>query len=184
MYDRADAIKNSVASLGIYDLAVAIEGGDVETVSQTAGVVAAGNLAAAKIAPSSGGAARSAAARRVDSATSAPDVRTLTPVADPAPPVYEVGHPGKLVVDHIVPRAAGGHLTSPGNLRTIPYEMNARKGAYEGNLLKYERELMRGGMTAEQARAVTAGEWQALQRDALPRSMDPHLLDRISTPCR
>lgn len=106
----------------------------------------------------------------------------MTPVADPAPPVYEVGHPGQLVEDHILARAGGGSATDPANLRTIPWEMNARKGAFEGQLLEYERELVQGGLTPAQARSVTASEWEALQRDALPRSMDPHVLDQVPAP--
>jgi hypothetical protein len=110
---------------------------------------------------------------------SPPDVREFVPVKDPAPPIYREAHPGKPVVDHILARKAGGHPTDPANLRTIPWEMNARKGGLEGELLSYERFLIRHGLTPQQARSITEQEWKALGHDALPRPMDPCKLDRI-----
>ena len=99
-----------------------------------------------------------------------------------APPIYEVGNPGQVVEDHVLARAAGGSPTDSASLRSIPWEMNARKGAFEGQLLEYERELVQQGLTPAQARSVTASEWEALQRDALPRPMDPHVLKEVPAP--
>lgn len=68
--------------------------------------------------------------------------KTLNPVLDPARPPYKRGHAGQPVVDHVKARAAGGHPTDPSNLDLKPWEWNARKGAYEGQLLKAKREYM------------------------------------------
>jgi len=108
--------------------------------------------------------------------------RTLTPVRDPAPPVYKRGHPGKPVQDHVKARAAGGHPTDPANLHTKPWEWNARKGAYEGQLLKEKQRLVKEGLTPEQADAVLADEWHWVQTDVLGRPMDPELLNTIPAP--
>ena len=126
--------------------------------------------------------AEGGAVTAADGGTGLPQVITLTPVADPAPPVYEVGNPGQVVEDHILARAAGGSATDPANLRSIPWEMNARKGAFEGQLLEYENELVQGGLSPEEARSITAPEWEAIQRDALPRPMDPSTMDQIPAP--
>jgi hypothetical protein len=111
-----------------------------------------------------------------------PDVRTLSPVKDPAPPSYKRGHPGQPVTDHVRARAAGGHPTDPANLHTKPWEWNARKGNYEGQLLKARRRLVEQGLTPQQADEVLAGEWRWLQNDVMPRPMDPDMLDTLASP--
>ena len=81
--------------------------------------------------------------------THGPDVRTLNPVPNPARPVYKQGHAGQPVIDHIRPRAAGGHPNDPSNLHVKPWKWNARKGAYEGQLLKAHQYYIRQGLTPE-----------------------------------
>ena len=112
----------------------------------------------------------------------APSGRTLTPIPDPARPVYKQGHAGKPVVDHIKARAAGGHPTDPSNLDVKPWEWNSRKGAYEGQLLKARQEYIQQGLTPAQADAVLAPEWELLMNDVLARPMDPNILDNIPFP--
>jgi hypothetical protein len=94
------------------------------------------------------------------SRTQAIDARTLNPVTDSARPVYKQHHSGKPVVDHLKPRAAGGHPTAPSNLDVKPWEWNARKGAYEGQLIEARRHYIQQGLTPEQADAVLAQEWE------------------------
>jgi len=117
-----------------------------------------------------------------DAEKKGPDVRTLNPAKDPAPPVYSRGHPGQPVTDHVRARAAGGHPTNPANLDTKPWEWNARKGAYEGQLLMDRRRLIEQGLTPRQADAVLAGEWRWLQNDVMPRPVDPDVLDTTPSP--
>lgn len=99
-------------------------------------------------------------------------VRTLNPVPDPARPVYKQGHAGQPVIDHIRPRAAGGHPNDPSNLHVKPWKWNARKGAYEGQLLKARQYYIRQGLTPEQADAILAQEWEWLMNDVLASPVD------------
>ncbi len=111
-----------------------------------------------------------------------PDVRILNPVKDPSPPIYKRGHPGKPVTDHIRARAAGGHPTDPANLDIKPWEWNARKGAYEGQLLMDRNRLISEGLTPDEADAVLADEWYWLMNDVMARPMDPRILNTIPAP--
>jgi hypothetical protein len=95
---------------------------------------------------------------------------------DPQQPGYNNGKP---VVDHIKARALGGHATDSGNLRVIPNEMNSRKGGYEGKLKKDRAEYIRLGLSKAQVDLVLADELRGLGRDAIPRPMDPKVLDRL-----
>jgi hypothetical protein len=117
-----------------------------------------------------------------------PNVRTLNPVADPARPVYEQGHAGQIVEDHVLSREIAdqqGRLPEaldPSNIEPKPYEMNARKGGYEGQYLQDRQALIDGGLTPGQADEVMQETLDWIMNDALPRPMDPRVLDTIPSP--
>lgn len=117
-----------------------------------------------------------------------PDVRTLTPVADPARPIYAKGHPGAVVDDHILSRAIARRqgqpsaALDPSNIEPKPYEMNARKGGHEAAYPKDRDDLIKGGLTPGQADSVLEETLDWIMNDALPRLMDPRILDQIPSP--
>jgi hypothetical protein len=63
-----------------------------------------------------------------------------------------------------------------------PFEMNARKGGYEGAYLRARQRLIDGGLTPAQADSVLEETLHWIMNDALPRPVDPRLLDRIPSP--
>ena len=107
--------------------------------------------------------------------------RSPIQIEDPQRPVYVKGHPGKVVRDHVLARAAGG-ADDAANTRGEALEANSRKGGYEGNLLGDEQQYVQDGLRPEQARTVTQPEWEALQNSPVARPMDPNVLDSVPHP--
>lgn len=114
-----------------------------------------------------------------------PNVRTLIPVADPARPIHERGHPGQIVDDHVLSREIAnqqGRLAealAPSNIEPKPFEMNARKGGDERAYLRDRKRLIKGGLSPEQADDVLAETLRWIINDALPRPMNPRVLDDL-----
>ncbi len=117
-----------------------------------------------------------------------PDVRILTPVKDPARPAYKRGHAGQVVQDHKLSREIArkqGKLPKalePSNLDPKPFEMNARKGGYEGAYLRERAQLIKDGLSPEQADEVLEETLNWIVNDALPRPVNPRVLDQIPWP--
>ena len=106
-----------------------------------------------------------------------PDVGTFK---DPAGRTYKGGFsPEDPVVDHRIPRAAGGHPTDPMNLEEISRESNAIKAGKEGPLLVYEAWLRSMGLSDMEIAHVTAGEWMEIMNDVHAVPSDPRLLTRF-----
>jgi hypothetical protein len=87
--------------------------------------------------------------------------------------------PEDIVVDHRMPRAAGGHPTDLLNLEAISRESNAIKSGREGPLLRYEAYLRSMGMSEQQIMHVTASEWVSIMNDVHAAPVDPSVLRRF-----
>jgi hypothetical protein len=121
-----------------------------------------------------------------------PNSGVRAPVEDFARPVYETGHPGKPVVDHVRARSLGGDPVDPANLDIKPWEMNSRKGAVEGQLLNARKKLMEDLGTDPRFQNfflrkmavdfVLAGELDWIMNDVHVRPTPPSTLKRIPAP--
>lgn len=126
-----------------------------------------------------------ASAHKVGEVEALPEAVTGTlnpdvgPFKDPTGRTYGGGFtPEDIVVDHRLPRAAGGHPTSPLNLEEISRESNAIKSGREGPLLRYEAYLRIMGMSEQQIMHVTASEWLSIMNDVHAAPVDPFVLRR------
>jgi len=111
-----------------------------------------------------------------DLPTPGDDVRgTLHPDEGPRPDPINKRWKGEVqpadpVVDHRMPRAAGGPELPP-NEDIKPAGSNAQKAGQEGPLIRYERRIGEQGMP--NPRQVTKGEWKSITRDVHGEPYDP-----------